>query len=245
MISERFVKRTTLLELSFLYTAKVKSTFSAILRQTYANKSRWNSISRLTIFLSRNSKSPVASMCLDIALPFCFPFLMAKQSVIFFHPSRVLLTGYTDGSGSIFGVKRKRSVQFALPRKRYEADYIDEDDDVLGEYEEDDDDDADTDTEDDNEDEEDDEGDEDVNDEDDEVKVNDDDDDDDEDDEDYVPPDEEDSLFASRFRFCDPFDRRFMSGIELRHFGLQSHENAEDEINLRDDEMDAIEKETK
>ncbi|KAI9314871.1 hypothetical protein BX666DRAFT_1964298 [Dichotomocladium elegans] len=45
-------------------------------------------------------------------------------------------------------------------------------------------------------------------------------------------------------QFFDRSDRRFLYGIELRHFGLMPHRYAQDEIDLRADETDALETET-
>ncbi|KAI7878919.1 hypothetical protein K492DRAFT_238248 [Lichtheimia hyalospora FSU 10163] len=62
--------------------------------------------------------------------------------------------------------------------------------------------------------------------------------DDDEDDEDYECDEMmQDNNDDGRFRFCDTSDKRFMGGMELRHFGLVPHSGFEhDQIDLRAEE---------
>lgn len=61
------------------------------------------------------------------------------------------------------------------------------------------------------------------------------------DDQEFIPEDDDDEFMLDdndgRFRFCDTSDKRFMGGMELRHFGLVPHSGFEqDQIDLRADE---------
>ncbi|CDS03539.1 hypothetical protein LRAMOSA00941 [Lichtheimia ramosa] len=60
-------------------------------------------------------------------------------------------------------------------------------------------------------------------------------------DQEFIPEDDDEFMLDDnddgRFRFCDTSDKRFMGGMELRHFGLVPHSGFEqDQIDLRADE---------